>query len=131
MNFFREHTRKVFKIGSENVSSGEQFPTLSYFRSQQNFEKLRFKEELFSLSWSFRTYQWWTILFSAKVWIWYFLLFNFSWNVKWWRSISLFFQKQVKFKRNWFLLQWNFQIHFYQNSLFMSLFWQTFNTDQK
>ena len=68
MNFFREHTRKVLSIGAENLSSGEQFPTLSDFRSLHNFEKLSFKEELFSLPWSFRTYQWLTILFSAKVW---------------------------------------------------------------
>ena len=67
MNFFREKQRKVLKVGSENSSSGEQFPTLSDFRSLQNFEKLSFKEELFSLPWSFRTYQWLTILFSAKV----------------------------------------------------------------
>ena len=58
MNFFREHTRKVLTMEAENSSSGEQFPALSDFRSLQNFEKSSFKEELFSLPWSFRTYQW-------------------------------------------------------------------------
>ena len=74
MNFFRQNSPKVLWMGAENSSSGEQFPTLSDFRSLQNFEKLSFKEELFSLPWSFRIYQWWTILFSAKVWIQHFLL---------------------------------------------------------
>jgi hypothetical protein len=69
MNFFRQNSPKVLWMGAENSSSGEQFPTLSDFRSLQNFEKLSFKEELFSLPWTFRTYQWWTILFSAKVWL--------------------------------------------------------------
>ena len=68
MNFFRQNSPKVLWMGAENSSSGEQFPTLSDFRSLHNFEKLSFKEELFSLPWSFRTYQWLTILFSAKVW---------------------------------------------------------------
>ena len=74
MNFFRQNLPKVLWMGAENSSSGEQFPTLSDFRSLHNFEKLSFKEELFSLPWSFRTYQWWTILLSAKVWIQYTLL---------------------------------------------------------
>ena len=68
INFFRQNLPKVLWMGAENSSSGEQFPTLSDFRSLHNFEKLSFKEELFSLPWSFRTYQWLTILFSAKVW---------------------------------------------------------------
>ena len=69
-----ERGKKILTIVAENSSFCEQFPTSSDFRSLQNFEKLSFKEELFFLIRSFRNMQWWTILFSAKVWISYTLL---------------------------------------------------------
>ena len=49
--------KKILTIVAENSSFCEQFPTLSDFRSLKNFEKLGFKEELFSLIWSFRNVQ--------------------------------------------------------------------------